>query len=892
MALTLRSRLRLASTATRARAARLAPVLVLCAAVLVGVQSACRSMLPPVRVTEVPLEASAALEEARAWLRGSEPVARERAFAAAQRAQLLAPDWVAPRRMLDDFENQDLLGIEALAGHRASLVANPDDAAEQYLAGRLEGDFGAPRFERAVALDPDLAWGHHGLAYMAGQRGDHGLASTHAQRALARARDPWERTYFTSRLAFHYTSSDRRDRALELLGERIADPEIAPVDMVQLSVQSALIELSMVFQPEYKRGYARALELLRAHDLTDAEVESLVRRLRLFRGADNHANLELQLALSSRSSPARDLWRAEMMLDSRSTPLALGLLRRAREKWVSGGRSDRTLLRAARFAAGQYALAVEEWARDQPRVVLDHEGLPQDPALRNIVEHVAALRAEGGASAAARTTGAGEEAAPQPTPDDEWLATFGDHLVQAGWFREARSVASALAVHDLDRALYLEDRAAAGRGLLGGITHLMRTVDRRGASGGSLASGATWGDLEPTDLVEGKPQDVADLDGVLASMAPIVARSSALLGGESDEGRLAEELRSSPRLEYGSFGALIHPGPWFSKADEKAGLGAAGEPVPGLAELLARLGRFGVFGQMMGGGGPDGTVLQRVLAAERSGEHLGVEWSGTVVWCEGADLKSRAGRLGADISGAALHEGYWIDVDAVRRERGPWAQAEESFLGSGERLRLERALASRGLELTASSKAERDAERISATILLGESDRVRLAVLRDRAAAGSESPAVGLDELLEITSIHEEGHLCDRTRFLPLTRNLPAALGFLMRTGFGPASIARRLEYRAQLVALAEAPDPRLPLVSILGAAEGGTGGVTPHASAYRELLRDLLATLDRELQREPEAWSGIDRDHVLVHQLHFLTPSQLRKLARKQARSEGLFSR
>jgi len=882
MALTLRSRMRLLARDARAPLARVVPAAALLAVVLAGAHTACRTTMGPVHVDAVSAEASAALEEARAWLRGSDPLDRERAWAAAQRAHSLAPDWVAPRRMLDDFENEDLLGIEALAAHRAALVADPGDADEQYLAGRLEGDQGAVRFERAVALDPDLAWGHHGLAYLAARAGDDRLAVTHELRALARARDPWERTYFTSRLAHHLEAADRRDDALKRLVERIDDPEVAPVDRVQLSVQTALIELSMVFQPEYKRGYARALDLLREQDLTDEEVESLVQRLRMFRSTDSHAGLELQLALASRTSPARDLWRAELMLDSHSTPLALGLLRRAREKWVRGGRSDRSLLRAARFAAGQYRLAVDEWVRDQPRVVLDESGEPRDAALRRIVEEAGRLG---------------------PHPEQAQLVELGESLLAAGWFREARSVASDLAVHDLDAALYLEDRAAAGRGLLGGITHLMQSVDRRGGPPGGLASGSTWGEDSSSGEARFAGPDVGDLDGVLAALAPIVARSSALLGGETNEHRLAEELVASPRIEYSSLGALVHPGPWFSEADERAGLGKAGEPVPGLAALLARLGRFGVFGQVLGGGGPDGTVLQRVLAAERHGEHLGVPWEGTVVWCEGADLKSRAGRLGADISGAALHEGYWVDVDAVRRERGPWARSEESFLGGDDRLRLERALASRGLELTATGRTERALERTRATILLGEADRVRLAVLRDRAdaadreaaAAGkprSSEPLVGLDELLEVTSIHEEGHLCDRTRFLPLTDNLPRVFGLLLRTGFSPASIARRLEYRAQLVALAEAPDPRLPLVSILGAAEGGGTGLTPHASAYRELLADLLQTLDRELQREPEAWSALDLDHVLVHQLHFLTPSQVRRLARLQARREGLFSR
>jgi hypothetical protein len=80
--------------------------------------------------------------------------------------------------------------------------------------------------------------------------------------------------------------------------------------------------------------------------------------------------------------------------------------------------------------------------------------------------------------------------------------------------------------------------------------------------------------------------------------------------------------------------------------------------------------------------------------------------------------------------------------------------------------------------------------------------------------------------------------------------------------------------------------------VSVLRAAEGGGSGLTPHASAYRELLADMLNTLDAEVARHPEDWPEIDPDYVLAHQLHFLPPEQVRRLATLQAAREGLFSR
>jgi hypothetical protein len=171
---------------------------------------------------------------------------------------------------------------------------------------------------------------------------------------------------------------------------------------------------------------------------------------------------------------------------------------------------------------------------------------------------------------------------------------------------------------------------------------------------------------------------------------------------------------------------------------------------------------------------------------------------------------------------------------------------------------------------------------------------VRLAVLADRAKEARErrSGLVTLDDLVTVTSMHEEGHLCDRTRFFPLEQHVMRALGFLFKCGFSASAVAERLEYRAQLVALCEAPEPRIPLSDILRAAERVDDGVTPHARAYRRLLADFLDELDREMDAEPEAWTAIDSNRVLVQELHRLAPEQIRIIARKLARVEGLFEK
>jgi len=965
-------------------------------AVLVGCAAlACRSH-PPLRVAPVEPSASEALAEAQACLRAADPRRRARALELAQRAIELAPDWVAPARLIDDVRRDELRGIEALQEHRSRL-AHMDDrtpaalaAGELYLAGRLEGFDGKARFEQAVRIDPDLAWGYHGLSWVASVTGEPREALAQSRLASARARDSWERSFFTASLARALVAADSREEAEKILLERMDDPDTRPADRVALEQQSVEIGLESLTSRQRSKSYERGLSLLRRRDLDDAEIESLVAKLRSSPSPDDPDMLALESSLAVERSAVRDRLRAELMLESAPTPLALGLLERGvreEKRAVPAG----ALMRAARFAAGQYARAIELWLAELPACVLTPHGLPADPRLTRVVDCARKLeRASTERSAAALEPPAREDGSRSASAADDALADLGEALVSAGWFREARSVAGELAGADLDRALTIESRALAGQDLIDGVRRLVRKVDLEQGS----SAPASQADIDTYRVVKdgegalrfellGDHTGVHDLHSLLAAMAPSFARAHVFLGGDADADRVKRELVDSPRMSYGPIGELVHPGPSYSRTDEKDHLGRSGDAVPGLASELDRIGRFGLFGEVAGGGGPDGTLLPRIYVEQKQGAHLGVPWSGTVVWCERAELKSRAGRRGAHISAAALHEGYWVDIDAVRGERALWSALRREFSGAGSRERIARVLAVRGLELESNDPERRSSERTKSGFLLGEGQRVRLALLVERGAQSGDGTArgrdlgdaprdgdvlkrgvdrasaadaraseakerpngtdarandlverasdrdvrataadvhataagvhtttgdvhtstgdvranedvvplgdVGLDELVTVTSTHEEGHLCDRTRFLPLGKHLGAGFLFLLDCGFSPKRVTEMLEYRAQLTCLCDSPDPRVPLAQVLDAAEQGPSGITPHGSGYTLLLSDLLDVFDAALARDPNQFPRIDPGFTLAHQLHKLGAEEVRTLALSLAHKKRL---
>ena len=819
-------------------------------------------------------DASRALARARgAWRRGVASDDPE-LLAALAEAREADPDWVAPRRFEDDLALAGYREVEALERRRDEVAAAPKDARAIYLRARLEGGIEGRDFARATGLDPAFAWGWHGLAWTLERRGDVKSALRAERRAVRLARDPWERAFFTLALARVLAGARRIEEVVELLRGALETIPLVSDDRFWFATEVALFELRQWDLGERDVGYARGLELIRSGAICERDLVRLVGAMRAEAVLADPGGLELELALSGLSGELPTRLLAEGWLRRGNSALGRFLWREQ-------------LDRRSAFRQGVHAAAVRGWLDDLPAQVRGEDGLPADDRLRRLVEAARDLEGPGRGSL-------------------DSLRSFGEALIDAGWFYEAQQVAEALGPLDLPAALSLRERAVAGRVLFARIGGVLGDVEQGREELAVAVAFPSSGD----DSLEDDEDEAAvtsagarpgDLDELLRRWAPFFARCASRQDRGEERGVEAAEIEAwteallaSPRLEYGFLATVLHPGPRFSEADEEAGLGIRGEVVPGLAAVMARSGRFAIFGQVMGGGAPDGTILRRLHVEERSGEHLGVGWRGTVAWCEGTDLKSRPARLGARISGAALHEGYWLDVGSVRLDHERWEALAREFEGPRGDALLARALAPRGLRLRtpAAYPDRRRRERRGLGPALGEAKRVRLAAMRGRAAPGELLGGVSLDELVEAVAVHEEGHLCDRTRFLPIEQHLGEILALLVDCGFSATAVQRRLEYRAQLTALCELPDPRLSLAEVLDAVEradpASLGGL-PHGEAYTELVIDLLGLLDREVERHPERWPALDPDRTLLHQLHLLEASEITDLARELARREGL---
>lgn len=819
-----------------------------------GLHRAARPAPPPA--------ASTALAGARAALRLAAPGERE-ALAAVRAAATAAAEgaagWVAPRRLLDDLEVRALRGPDVVARYREEL-ARAEDPATLYLLGRLEGPAGRARFQRAARLDPSFAWAWHGIAWERFRGGDARGAVGPGERARALAREPWERAYFAGTLARYLLALEREGAAVAALEEALAQPGLADSDRVETALLLARAELGSEDEDRVDRGLRRATRLLRGTDLGADEVAQLAAAILGSRraggpGGAEAALLELEAAAGAREGAGRAELVASLRLRAGDAALGLAAAASAAEGDPRGAAELALDPRgvAARLAVGDGPAAIEAWRAALPGAVVDASGLPRDERLRALV-------------LAARTA-----------DDAAGAARLGDALLAAGWFTEARGLAEHLARREPAAARALERRGIEGELLLAGLADVLERVDRgRGARADWVGRAGDAFTVERPVGADGVPvRRIDTLADVLAALQPLFDR----FDGRSAPGT---EVLGSPITAPAPGVRLVHPGPRFSSADEAAGLGRAGAPVPGLAAWLAAIGRFGIFGEAPGQGGPDGTVLRRLWVEPKEGAHLGVPFRGTVVWCDGTELGSRPVRSGADIVGAALHEGYWIDVAGLRRELARWRALERRLEPEGD-VDGGAALAVRGPRLEAGGEG-RALERRSLAAPLGAADRIRVAVLAERRAADPGArDLVSLDEIVALTALHEEGHLCDRTRFLPLGRNLGDALGLLLQARFSPRGLMEALEYRAQLTALCEAPDPRMALAECVDGLEGD--GVTPHGAAYARLLADLLEEIDRDLASH----AGLDPDRRLLWQLHCLDPEGVRRAARALAGRRGM---
>ncbi len=124
---------------------------------------------------------------------------------------------------------------------------------------------------------------------------------------------------------------------------------------------------------------------------------------------------------------------------------------------------------------------------------------------------------------------------------------------------------------------------------------------------------------------------------------------------------------------------------------------------------------------------------------------------------------------------------------------------------------------------------------------------------------------------------HENGHVIDIRRHLPLWRGLPATLGLLLREGLSSARMEAVLERRAQLASVIDAPDPDLALAEMVEMLPAEQHEPEAHAAGYR----DGLALLVRHIWSRPDLYPEIDRSRRVLPQLDRLSNEQLRAAAR-----------
>jgi hypothetical protein len=784
--------------------------------------------------------------------------ARERLEAAARSA----PGWVAPLRQLDDLDRLLLLGPEAWERRLAALASAPFDASALYLAGRLEGGQGQARFVEARQRDARLAWAAHGLSVEAETRGQAGEALAQALMALGSARGDFELALFARRAAQLAPSPARARRTLEQALARAASPD-GPV-LTGLRFDLARLELGERGKGAAElaeRGLWRALELIETDVLEPVQVELLVA---LATGLPAEGRSAASLRYECFSALARG---PNAALLSGSPALRTALTGDSRPP-----EEDRLQVFRRELAQGRPGRAFEAQFASLPASLRGEGGQPTWPPLRRLWERVREF-----------------ELAP-PAPGGELWGRLAEALLEAGHSAEARALLELRA--ERARAeqpppgeaqrLRLLARALAQEALLeelAGLTAALFRGDR------SFLLEPLAGTPPSQGLASDPGRGLAD---VLDALARLAERHAGDLGFDPE---LPARIRATPRIRYGSFAEVTIPSPCFCRRDEELGHGPAGQPVPGLPEFFARFGRVGLFGKLVGRS-TDGTVLRLVGVEERRGEHLGVPFDGLVLYADGADADGARSQQGGRVAGAALHEGYWIDLSIERRRLAVWHELAARWFTPAAAEHRARALAVTGLPLGDPQAPGRDLRRRSALAPLGEAQRVRLGLLEERWRADpAAAPWLDLDELLSLVRTHEEGHLCDRTRFLPLGRNRLAVLAFAAASGFDPGRIEQRLEYRAELTALAAAPEPRLVLAEVLDALEVHPAERSVHGRAYANLAQDLLDGLDRELGRG-ERFPGIDPQRTLLHQLHRLDAESLRRLALELARREGLVGR
>lgn len=289
----------------------------------------------------------------------------------------------------------------------------------------------------------------------------------------------------------------------------------------------------------------------------------------------------------------------------------------------------------------------------------------------------------------------------------------------------------------------------------------------------------------------------------------------------------------------------------------------------GVPRFFAHFGRFAMLGRLFQSP-VEFYTMRQMHARAVEGRILGRPYGGVTVIGESREIPARAELLGGGVAGAAVYEGYFLNLDVVRA----WC------------IDLLRVLArlpesSRAAWLMEDLPACEPEERTSLDEPLHVAERLFLRSIERDGELRDDLDL--LARLLEVVAVHERAHLADAFEFLPIGRNLLRMFVMLVEEGFSAFAVQSRLEMRAELATLAASEASDLVLAHIVSYLE--TNATSAHGRGFSTILERFVAELDEHLEEYP----SLRGDRVLVQQLHLLTRDEIRKIARVLAEREGL---
>ena len=289
-----------------------------------------------------------------------------------------------------------------------------------------------------------------------------------------------------------------------------------------------------------------------------------------------------------------------------------------------------------------------------------------------------------------------------------------------------------------------------------------------------------------------------------------------------------------------------------------------------LVRYFERFNHYLLVGQREGGP-PEAVVCSRLHANDSSDRpRLGKRVAHRYVL--GYDLKVRSFResLDQNLGGVTIGQEFFLNMDFIHRWRHNVLSTFREFSRPG----MEEDLF---FDEAAPAATREEALDLSSPLAARE----RIYFLYSRAAGEA---AGDIRTFLDMVRTHEEGHVLDADRYLPVMAHLWGIFTLALSQNLSPMLVEAYLEGNAESTALAEGPAPRLSLAQLIGFLPSRSSA-PPHSVGYYDVVKRIVT----EVYDHPERYPGIDRGRNILQQLWRLSPGELRDLGRMVTRERNL---